>query len=73
LFIYIPFFFLLKFNIFQPVHQHKIPENNFVTENNMKNIITALPAVHIDDSDSEKYLPEPVITSPNKVLTSNII
>lgn len=64
---------LLKINIFQPVHQHRIPENNFVTEKNMKNIITALPALHIDDSDSEKYPPEPVISRPNKVLTSNII
>ncbi|XP_021917249.1 PDZ and LIM domain protein Zasp isoform X4 [Zootermopsis nevadensis] len=51
---------------FHPVHQQRISENNFVTENNMKNIITALPALHIDDSDSEKNLPVPVTTRPNK-------
>jgi hypothetical protein len=63
----------LKLNIFQPVHQHSIPENNFVTENNMKNIITVLPELHIDDPDSEKYLPETIISRATKVLTSSTI
>jgi hypothetical protein len=44
-----------------------MPENNFVTENNMKNIITVLPSLHIDDSDSGEYLPEPIIATPSKV------
>jgi hypothetical protein len=44
-----------------------MPENNFVTENNMKNIISALPSLHIDDSDSGEYHPEPIITTPSKV------
>jgi hypothetical protein len=39
----------------------------------MKNIITALPALDIGDSNSGKYLPEPIITTPSKVLASNII
>ncbi|XP_023720193.1 PDZ and LIM domain protein Zasp isoform X5 [Cryptotermes secundus] len=55
---------------FHPVHQHKMPENNLVTENNMKNIITALPSLHIDDSDSGEYLPEPIITTPSKAPSS---
>jgi hypothetical protein len=48
-----------------------MPENNFVTENNMKNIIATLPSLDIDGSDSGEYLPEPLITTPNKVLDSN--
>ena len=34
----------------------------------MKNIITALPVLQIDDSDSGKYSPEPVVSRPSKVL-----
>jgi hypothetical protein len=49
-----------------------MPENNFVTENNMKNIIATLPSLDIDDSDSGEYLPEPQITTPSKVFNSNI-
>jgi hypothetical protein len=49
-----------------------MPENNFVTENNMKNIIATLPSLDIDDSHSGEYLPEPLITTPSKVLDSNI-
>jgi hypothetical protein len=45
-----------------------MPENNFVTENNMKNIMAAPFSVDIDDSDSGEYLPEPIITTQSKVL-----
>jgi hypothetical protein len=48
-----------------------MPENNFVTENNMKNIIATLPSLDIDDSDSRVYLPEPLITTPSQVFSSN--
>jgi hypothetical protein len=50
-----------------------MPENNFVTENNMKNIITALPALDIADHSSGNCLPEPVGTTPSKVLTPHVI
>jgi len=33
----------------------------------MKNITMALPALDIDDSDSEKCLPETIVIRPNKV------
>lgn len=46
-----------------------MPENNFVTENNMKNIITALPALDIADPNSENSLPDSIGTTPRKVLT----
>jgi hypothetical protein len=48
-------------------------ENNFVTENNMKNIITALPALDIADSNSGNSVPDSVGTTPSKVLTSHVI
>jgi hypothetical protein len=46
-----------------------MPDNNFVTENNMKNIITALPALVIADPNSGNSLPDSVETTPSKVLT----
>jgi len=50
-----------------------MPENNFVTENNMKNIITALPALEIADSNSGNSLPESIGTTSSKVLTPHAI
>jgi hypothetical protein len=46
-----------------------MPDNNFVTENNMKNIITALPALDITDSNSGNSLPDSIETTPSQVLT----
>jgi hypothetical protein len=48
-----------------------MPENNFVTENNMKNIITALPA--LDIADSGNCLTEPIGTTASKVLMPHVI
>jgi len=50
-----------------------MPENNFVTENNMKNIITALPALVIADPDSENSDPESIESTPSEVLTPHAI
>jgi len=50
-----------------------MPENNFVTENNMKNIITALPALDIADPNSGDSVPESIETTPSKVLTPHAI
>ena len=69
----IPFFSLLKLNIFQPIDEHRMPEKNFVTENNMKNIITALPDLDIADSNTGNGLPEPIVTTASKVLIPHVI
>lgn len=55
---------------FHPIYQDRMPENNFVTENNMKNIITALPALEIADSNSGNSLPESIGTTPSKAPSS---
>ena len=50
-----------------------MPEKNFVTENNMKNIITALPDLDIADSNTGNGLPEPIVTTASKVLIPHVI
>jgi len=55
---------------FHPTYQDRMPENNFVTENNMKNIITTLPALDIADPDSGNSVPESIETTPSEAPSS---
>ncbi|XP_068081201.1 PDZ and LIM domain protein Zasp isoform X2 [Anabrus simplex] len=50
---------------FHPVGRPQISENGFVTENNLKNILTAIPALAIDDTDSGKVHP----TAPSSIMS----
>jgi hypothetical protein len=50
-----------------------MPENNFLTENNMKNIITTFLALDIGDPNSGNGVPDSVETAPSKVLTPHVI